>query len=313
VIERHEIVSREQWLELRKPDVTASVIGALFGAHAFLSPLKLFLMHSGIEFDEPNSRVLRRGRLMESAVALAVAEERPEWRIEKCNAYYRDPDLRLGATPDFLIMGDPRGLGVLQVKTAAPHIFDRDWQEGDEAPFWIQLQALTEAMLVEASFAVIAVLKIHAFDLACGIIEIPRHPGAERRITDAVAKFWEDVAAGREPPADYNRDGELLRAIAPREIPGKSIDLAGSNELPALLEQREAICASIKAYEARKDEIETQLKFTMRDAEVVTGLPDWSISWKSSHRKEFVMPAKDIRTLRIHHKERRNGSISSGS
>jgi predicted phage-related endonuclease len=307
MIERHEIISREQWLALRRPDVTASVVGALFGAHPYVSALKLYLMHSGIEFDAPDSRVQRRGRLMEPAVALAVADERPEWRIEKCNHYYRDPELRLGATPDFFILGDPRGLGILQVKTAAPHVFDRDWQEGDEAPFWIQLQALTEAMLTEAAFAVIAVLKIHAFDLACSVIEVARHPGDERRITDAVAQFWLDVEQGDEPDPDYGKDAELLKAIAPREVRGKSVDLSGSNELPALLEQREEICASIKAYEARKDEIETQLKFAMRDAELVTGLPDWSISWKSSHRKEFVVPAKDIRTLRIHHKGPSNG------
>jgi predicted phage-related endonuclease len=119
-IERIEITSREQWLALRKPDVTASVVASLFGCHPYVSALKLYLAHSGVEFDEADNRVFRRGRLMEPTVALAVSEERPDWRIEKCDSYYRDPDLRLGATPDFLIHGDPRGLGVLQTKTAAP-------------------------------------------------------------------------------------------------------------------------------------------------------------------------------------------------
>jgi predicted phage-related endonuclease len=301
-IERIEITSREQWLALRKPDVTASVVASLFGCHPYVSALKLYLAHSGVEFDEADNRVFRRGRLMEPTVALAVSEERPDWRIEKCDSYYRDPDLRLGATPDFLIHGDPRGLGVLQTKTAAPYIYQRDWEGGATVPFWVQLQVLTEAMLTDAAFGVVAVLEINAFDLALSIIEVPRHPAAEQRIRDAVAKFWDDVAAGREPAPDYGKDAELLKMIAPREVADKSIDLSGDNELPALLDQRAEIMTAMKGYEARKDEIETMLKFKMRDAESVVGLPDWNITWKTTHRAEYIMKAKDIRTLRIHHK-----------
>jgi predicted phage-related endonuclease len=301
-IERIEITGREQWLALRKNDVTASVVAALFGAHPYTSALKLYLMHSGIEFDEADNRVFRRGRLMEPAVALAVGEDRPSWHVEKCNSYYRDPDLRLGATPDFMVHNDPRGLGVLQTKTAAPHIYQRDWEGGATVPFWIQLQVLTEAMLTEAAFGVVAVLEINAFDMALSIIEVPRHPAAEQRIRDAVAKFWDDVAAGREPEPDYGKDAELLKMIAPREVTDKSIDLSGDNELPALLDLREEIMAAMKGYDARKAEIETAIKFRMRDAESVVGLPDWKITWKTTHRQEYVIKAKDIRTLHIHHR-----------
>jgi predicted phage-related endonuclease len=305
-IERIEITSREQLFnELRPRNVGASVVGALFGAHPYVSALKLYLMHSGVEFDEADNRVFRRGRLMEPAVALAVAEDRPDWRIEKCNFYYRDPDLRLGATPDFFIHGDPRGLGTLQTKTAAPGVYQRDWEGGATVPFWVQLQALTEAMLTDAAFAAVAVLQVDAFDMALSIVEVPRHPAAEQRIRDAVAKFWDDVAAGREPEPDYGKDAELLKMIAPREIAGTTVDLSGDNELPALLDQREEIMAAMKGYEARKDEIETMLRFKMRDAESVVGLPDWNITWKTTHRAEYVMKAKDIRTLRIHHKGQR--------
>jgi predicted phage-related endonuclease len=298
-IERIPITSREQWLALRKNDVTASVVASLFGCHPYVSALKIYLAHSGIEFDEADNRVFRRGRLMEPAVALAVSEDRPDWRIEKATFYCRDPDLQLGATPDFLIHGDPRGLGVLQTKTAAPHVYQRDWEGGATVPFWVQLQALTEAMLTDAAFAAVAVLQVDAFDLALSIVEVPRHPAAEQRIRDAVAKFWDDVAAGREPEPDYGKDAELLKMIAPREVADKAIDLSGSNEFPALLDQRAEIMAGINVYEARKNEIETQIKFALRDCERAIGIPGWSITWKTSHRQDYVMKAKDIRTLRI--------------
>jgi predicted phage-related endonuclease len=302
-IERVEITSRDQWLNLRKSDVTASVVAALFGAHPYTSALKLYLAHSGVEFDQADDRVLRRGRLMEPAVALAVSEERPDWKIEKCDSYYRDPELHLGATPDFFIHGDPRGLGVLQTKTAAPHIFERDWEGGATVPFWIQLQVLTEAMLTKAAFGAVAVLRVDAFDLALALIEVPRHPAAEQRIKAAVVQFWDDIATRREPDADYNRDAELLKVIAPHEVAGTTVDLSGDNELPALLEQREEIMTGIKGFEARKDEIETMLKFKMRDASSVVGLPEWNVTWKSVLRNEFTVPAKEVRTLRITRKK----------
>jgi predicted phage-related endonuclease len=87
--------------------------------------------------------------------------------------------------------------------------------------------------------------------------------------------------------------------IAPREVADKAIDLSGSNEFPALLDQRAEIMAGINVYEARKNEIETQIKFALRDCERAIGIPGWSITWKTSHRQEYVMKAKDIRTLRI--------------
>ena len=297
------IKRRQEWLDLRKPDVTASVVGALFGVeHPDKTPLKLYLMHSGVEFDDSDNPVKRRGRIMEPAVQAAVAEERPEWVLEKCNFYYRDPELRLGATPDFFIHGDPRGLGVLQAKTAAPHVYEHDWAGGEEVPQWVELQNRTEILLTDAAFGAVAVLKVHAFDLACSINEMPRHSGIEEKIIAAVRKFWDDVANHREPDPNYSEDVGLLKIIAPHETPGKSIDLSGDNELPALLDQHEEIMAKLEGYKTRKAEIETELKFKMRDASRVVGLPEWAITWKTALRREYTVPAKPIRTLRIHHR-----------
>jgi predicted phage-related endonuclease len=304
-IERHKIIDREQWLHLRKQDVTASVIGALFSVHPYMTALKLYMMHSGVEFPEEENAAMRRGRLLEPSVALAAAGERPDWQISKANEYFRDPDQRLGATPDFFIDGDPRGPGVLQAKTAGPHAWEHYWENGNRVPFYIELQCLTEMMLTDAAFGAVAALRVDAFDLACAITVIPRQAVAESKIKDAVEKFWEDVAAGREPSPDYNKDAELLKVIAPREVKDKIIDVSGDNELPLLLTQREMLMEEIAAFETRKTTIETEIKFKMRDAERAIGIPDWAITWKTHHVHEFVVPAKDQRPLRIHHKEAR--------
>jgi predicted phage-related endonuclease len=299
-IERHEIVNRAQWLALRKADVTASRVGALFAAHPYVTPLRLYMEQAGVEFPEQEETpVMRRGRLLEGAVAMAVAEQRPDWTVTKNNFYYRDPEHRLGATPDFFIDGDPRGLGVLQTKTAAPYVFERDWDNGKTIPFWIMLQTLTECLLTGAAFGVVAPLRVDAFDLACPILEIPRHPTAEAKIYEAVGQFWHDVRTGHEPEPDYGKDASLLPILAPRAVEDKIADLSTDNELPVLLAQRQQLRTDIRAYEARCDAIEAELKFKMRDAERAH-LPGWSITWKNQHREAFTVAAKDMRVLRIH-------------
>src|SRR5215475_12203164 len=97
MIERRTITSRDEWLEWRKPFVTASQVGALFGAHPYLTALKLYCMKAGMEFPEKDNPAMRRGRLFEPAVALAVSEERPEWEIERANSFFGDLDTKMAA------------------------------------------------------------------------------------------------------------------------------------------------------------------------------------------------------------------------
>jgi predicted phage-related endonuclease len=298
MIERRPITDREQWLAWRREDVTASAVAALFGCHPYLSALKLYLEKCGIAFPDNDNAIFRRGRRMEPGVAIAVAEERPQWTIRPAREYLRAPDIRLGASPDFYIDGDARGLGVLQAKSAAPSVYDREW--GDGPPFWIALQTLAECILSNAAFGVAAALRIDAYDMDCSIHEIPRHPDAEARILTAITQFWDDVENGREPDPDYGKDADLLKIIAPRETASDAaIDLSGNNELPELLAERALLLARRNQDKARCEEIETEIKFLMRDAAIISGLPDWRISWKTEPRKGYTVAPSTPRVLRI--------------
>jgi predicted phage-related endonuclease len=70
--------------------------------------------------------------------------------------------------------------------------------------------------------------------------------------------------------------------------------------LPEMLAERALLHARIDMDEARCKEIETEIKFLMRDAAVVTGLPDWKITWKTGIRKGYTVETKELRTLRIY-------------
>ena len=293
------ITSREQWLELRKPDITASTIGALFNCHPYSTALKIYAEKRGTEFLNEDNLAMRRGRWLEPAVRKAVEEERPDWKLVEPNEYLRDPDYRIGATPDFYITGDPRGKGILQAKSVAPSVYARDWNDGAEVPLWIILQAVTEAMLANADFIVVAALLVDAHNMEVAIHEMPRNPAAEEKIKKAVETFWQNIDLGIEPDPDFARDADTIKAMWRSEEPTNEVDLSGNNRIPALLEQRTILKEQIKANEATLEAIDAEIKFEMKDAAVATGISGWRVTYKTSFVKEYTVKAREQRVLRV--------------
>jgi predicted phage-related endonuclease len=304
------VTNREEWLAVRKEadDVTASTIGALHGVHPFETILGLYAAKSGIEFPDSESTVLKRGTVLEPICAAEIGKLRPDWRLVKANAYYRDPVARIGATPDYLIEGDPRGPGVLQCKTTANVIFRRDWLANGEAteptaPLWIGLQTLTECMLTDAAFGAIGVLVIGDFVFDAYLIEVPRHPRAEQRIRAAVKQFWDALAAGQLPVIDYERDGNIIRLMCPHEVEGKVIDLRTDNRAAALCDLRKEQQAIIKAAEKIKDQAENELREKIGDAEIALFPDGWSATLRTTNVPEQLRAAYSFRTLRTKREE----------
>lgn len=301
-VEIREITDRAQWLEWRKPFITASRIGGLpaFNCHPHWTPLRIYAEMRGVEFEvDDDNKVLRRGRWLEPAVAKAVSELRPEWGLVAPNAFYCDPEIGIGATPDYYITGDPRGRGVLQCKTVAYSVWKREWDEGKDIPLWVTLQTLTEATLTNSAFGAVAALLVDPHNMECVILDVPRHTGAEAKIVNEVKRFWTDVRNGIEPDADFARDGAILKLLIPRERPGSTLDLTGNNELPNLFARRAAMIAEIKKYQQRNKIIETKLMALMGDNAAATGLDGWGVTYRVEPRKAYSVAAKNPRVLRI--------------
>jgi predicted phage-related endonuclease len=297
---RFPVTDRELWLERRKQDVTASAIGSLFGLNPHKSELRLWAEKSGTEFpdQEAETTALRRGRIMERAVGDAFLLDHPGWKIKPAKVYLRAPDYNLGATPDFFVT-DPEGRrGIVQAKTVAPFIFRRDWT-GDNVPTWIALQTLTEAMLAQVEFGMIATMEVDGFHFAMHYYTVPRHPSAERKIQDAALRFWANVRDGVQPNVDYEHDAGLLAVMFPHHTPNKTVDLRGDNRLPERLARRARRKRYIKLAEAQVDLIETELRSKMTDAEAALMGDGWSATLKEQHRKEVVQKAASFRVLRI--------------
>jgi predicted phage-related endonuclease len=295
--DRIPVTDRESWLALRKRDVTASVVAALFGAHQYTSARQLYIDKTTDAVDEIDSAVLRRGRLLESAVAVAVEEDHPQWKLTKATDYFRDPDIRLGATPDFFVDGDTRGLGIIQAKTVAPSAFKKSWTE-DGPPLWIAMQTICEMMLTGAAWGAVAALVVDPWRMECKVYPVPRHAGMERRIREATAEFWANTDAGFEPAFDYAKDAELIASLYPDATPLKSIDLSGDNYLPVLLAERTDIKARGKVDAERLKTIDAEIADKMGDAEIAT-IDGFTITNKTTNRKAYEVKATSYRALRV--------------
>jgi len=230
---------RAEWLEMRRHDVTASQIAALVNAHPYCTKFELWAAKSGkLEPENTENEAMRRGRLLEPIAAKLAIEAIPEVTeaaYNSTNQYWRSAEHRIGATPD-IIAESPRGRGVIQLKSVEPSLYDRTWRDQDP-PLWIALQALTEAHLVGAQWAMVGVLRVgHGveFDLT----EIPLHAGAWSRLLEEAARFWQSVEADTPPAPDYARDAAVIAELYPASA-GASIDLSGDNELMDALQTRE--------------------------------------------------------------------------
>jgi predicted phage-related endonuclease len=121
---------------------------------------------------------------------------------------------------------------------------------------------------------------------------VERHPAAEQRILDAVAQWWQQYDAGRIATPQPVEELEALFDD------GSHKDFSGNNEMRELLEQRRELKASASVTAQRLGEIEYRIKNMIGPAS--TGwLPGWSVTFRRTHRREYTVPAADVRTLRI--------------
>jgi predicted phage-related endonuclease len=308
MIEKIPIHSREEWLQLRLRDITASDVAAVCGEGAYGSAASVYARKLGMVPPAEETAAMKRGRWGEAAVFEALAEECPRWEIRRAKVYLRDPDARLGATPDgvAIVPGRP-GLVVVQCKVVALPIFRNEWQHDPSdnvvaapatAPLGYQLQTLTEAMLADASAGVIAALVVDTFKWTLRLFWVERHAESEAKIREHVATFWREyIGRGVAPPADPQRDFDLMRALYPRDN-GSALDLTADNELPQLAAELVAARKDKRSGEAREDAAKTAILSKIGAAASVT-FAGGRITAKTLKRKGYTVEPGEYRPIRV--------------
>lgn len=299
---------RAAWLEARKQDVTASVAGALLGVHPYQTPYGLWALKSGrVVDDDADNPVLRRGRLLEPVVIEMLREDRPDWTVEyrRDNAYFRNTEDRIGATPDaFATRPDIFGNGVVQVKTVAEDKFRREWIDADTGevvlPLWIAVQAIVEATLTGATWACVAVMVIgRGIDLQ--IIDVPLNTRVMNRLRREVREFWRLVEAGEEPSIDWNRDGASVAEVYRDSMPDRK-DLTAVDELDIIVGRFAAARETNRATSQQIDELRPRILHALGPAEAGF-TTNWNIAARTSVRTGPNGQPVKSRTLRVTPKE----------
>jgi hypothetical protein len=293
VIEVINPKDRAAWLKARGQDVTASVVGALFGAHPYVTPYELWAIKSGrVPRADEETVAMRRGRLLEPVAVAILREENPDWQIDHNaaeNTYFRDPERRLGATPDVIVNCPRRGKGVVQIKSVEAGVFRRGWldHEGNpEAPLWIALQATLEAHLTGARWAAVMPLVI-GFGIEAPLIDVPLEhmPGVVSAMSQRAAEFWEMVRENREPPIDYEADAALIGRLYQVGNPLHEVDLTGVSGLLEDIQRRAVLRREMQEREAEVVRIETRIKSLMGQAELAHLAGGLKATWKTQRRQ----------------------------
>jgi predicted phage-related endonuclease len=306
MIERHEVAPRTSaWHALRARDLTASDLGAVAGVDEYKTAYDIWAWKTGLAEPPAENAAMKLGRWAEPAAIAALTEERPELRIlYPLDLYLRDPDIRLGGTPDAFASPKRSGGGfanrdslVVETKVISWQSFEHRFASGSPPLSW-QLQTLTNAMLADASGGILAVLVLGFADAELVVREIPRHAAAEAKIRRLAQNFWTAFDAGHAPQPDYYRDAASVRAMFPPD-PAKPVPLQiDDDQLAARLQERLELKAAIAGAERECAAIEAELVHKLAGATQAI-LPGWRISHKITHRDTYEVAAKDYPVLRI--------------
>lgn len=265
--------SEAEWHALRAGDITSTECAALFGCSPYATEYELHHRKTGQLADtfEVNERMVWGNRL-EAAIAYGIAEDFG-LIVEPFKVYMRMPELRMGSSFDFKIVGivdgftgdeayrnlfREHGHGIMEVKNVDGLQFKRGWiSDGDdmEAPPHIELQVQHQLEVADLEWTLIA-------PLVGGNTPRPFHRLRNRDYGEAirvkVSAFWQRYNAGQAPDPDFSKDGAAIAQLLANDN-GQTVDMSSNNRLAELVEQYQVAGAEIKAAEMRKEAAKAEI------------------------------------------------------
>ncbi len=295
--------NRDAWMDWRRGFVTASDVPAVCGEGLFGSSAKVWAEKKGLTAPAEMNDAMFRGIIGEPAVLRAIQWHFPTWEVRPASVFLCDRESRLGATPDAAAVIPGRdGIGIIQCKTVSRPWFEAHWLDDNEqavVPLAYELQTLTEAMLADAPWAMIAVLIVDTFRWELKVFPVERNPGAEAKIKQCVLDFCRDyLDANVQPPIDPARDEELVKRLFPRDD-GTEIDLRFDNSLPGIVADLEAAKAVKKQAETDEKIAATAIKAKLGEHSFARLADGRRLSHKLQRRAGYSVSDTEFRVLRV--------------
>lgn len=269
--------SEAEWLSLRKQDITSTEAAGLFDAGSYANSrtfYELYQIKSGSLAPKPfkdNDRT-KWGNRLEAAIAHGIAEDLG-LIVEPFKVYMRIPELRMGSSFDFKIVGladgfegdqtardmfKHHGTGILEIKNVDALQFRRNWiddGENIEATAQIEMQVQHQLEVADMSWAIIAPLV--GGNTPKIIIRLRDHEAGEAIRTKA-AELWQRIEACEPPPADYTKDSDTISRLYINND-GTEVDLSGNARLIAVCAEYSAASTAEKEAKARKDAAKAEI------------------------------------------------------
>lgn len=289
-------LSREEWLDLRRRDVTSTDAAALFNLSPYSTPWQLYQQKIGALSDEidPNER-MDLGKKLEPIIASAAAE-RLGLKIRSVNGYARHSnEPRMGSSFDYEIVGHDRGPGMMEVKNVDWMIWRDQWTT-EEAPPHIEIQHQHQMEVTNRNWGVLAVLvggnKLEIIDR-----ERDREVGA--MILKRIREFWALVEAGTPPGPDFAKDCDAIRKLFRDADTGREpIDLRGDQAMRSLCQRYKEAGDRKKSAESEQKAASAEILMTIGDAPGAF-LDDFKISAKTVAASTYEVSRDAYRNLRI--------------
>ena len=239
------------WHELRSQHIGASEVAALFDMSPFTTLWQLWMEKSGKlpPEDLSDNKSVQAGTFLESGIANWAAH-RWDMKIEKVVDYYTADDCPgMGASLDFQTDGGHP----VEIKWSA---HGDGWEyEGDTitcAPDNYVLQVLHQMACTDAEYGwLIALIRNEPRRM-----KVPRSEEIISKIKSHVAKFWDSVSCGAEPPVDFDKDGEAVVRLLDF-VPMSEVTL--TTEHAHLFQTYLENAAIEKEAKAKKDAAKTEL------------------------------------------------------
>jgi len=239
------------WHELRSQHIGASDVAALFDMSPFTTLWQLWMEKSGKlpPEDLSDNKSVQAGTFLESGIANWAAH-RWDMKIEKVVDYYTADDCPgMGASLDFQTDGGHP----VEIKWSA---HGDGWEyEGDTitcAPDNYVLQVLHQMACTDAEYGwLIALIRNEPRRM-----KVPRSEEIISKIKSHVAKFWDSVRSGEEPPVDFDKDGDAVVRLLDF-VPMSEVTL--TTEHAHLFQTYLENAAVEKEAKAKKDAAKTEL------------------------------------------------------
>lgn len=211
--------NEDHWLELRKADITSTMMPALFGMSPYVTRFEIYhAKRNSIHVPFAANDRTEKGKRMEQ-YALQEVALREGWEIEPFKDYIRFPDLRIGSSFDGLAYNPKTGTyGIVEIKALDYFIHKENWTP-DEIPADKEIQVRHQLMCAGEAYRHLG--SPITWAVVCAFTSIydyhkyhfVRDAEFEAGLMSAAKSLWEDVDLGNEPTPDYYRDGDVIDLI----------------------------------------------------------------------------------------------------